>query len=458
MINQIAQHIEQAIWRMNLARLSPVRRMLIQFIRILVASVSAFLSKELSTRAGHLAYTTLLSLVPFLAVTFSVLKAFGVHQQLGPVLEQALEPLGAQATEITTRVVAFVDNLQIGILGAIGLLGLFYTTFTLIDNIEVTFNVIWNIREGRPFKRKVTDYLSAVLIGPVLVFTSFAIIASAQSYWVLDRLLAIQPLGHLIVVFSKFLPLVFLTAAFTFLYKFLPFTRVDLSSALVGGLVAGILWQLGGWAFAAFVAQSTRYDAIYSGFAILILFLIWLYVGWSIVLTGAQVSFFHQHPPLRNPWGQETESHSPVFQEWVALKALTLIAQAHLRGEMPYVPKDLASYLDVSDSFLDELLSRLVEQQVLCLTADPEGRIALGRSPSTIYIWDVLAILSHQEAWMGEPWMTEPSDPVANLLRERNQIVKASLQDKTLQELALMVSAKSAEDTILNFPAQAEQP
>ncbi|MCZ6781503.1 MAG: YihY/virulence factor BrkB family protein, partial [Nitrospirae bacterium] len=318
---RIERFFQQDLWAADTDSLRGIEGMAIKSLRLVVVAVWEFRASVLSARATGLVYTTLLSLVPFLAVMFSVLKAFGVHQQIEPLLAQALEPLGPRGAEITAQVISFVNNLKVGVLGAVGVLALFLTTFFLIDKIEEALNAIWRVREGRPLARKVSDYLSVVLVGPVFVFTAFAITASAQSHWLVQRVLEIQPLGYLVVFGAEFMPFVILCGVFTFIYKFVPNAQVRLVSALVGGVTAGILWQLAGAAFAAFVAGSARYSAIYSSFAILILFLIWLYVGWLIVLTGAQVAYFHQHPSAyltRARWRQDTHA----FRESLALSAL----------------------------------------------------------------------------------------------------------------------------------------
>src|SRR5207244_2078501 len=138
----------------------------------------------------------------------------------------------------------------------------------------------------------ITAYLSVILVGLVMVFTALTLTASAQSYWLVERLFAIGLVSYLFNLTTAVMPFVLLCATFTFLYKFIPYTKVRLSSALIGGAAAGILWQLVGTAFAAFVANSARYAAVYSSFAIMIVFLIWLYTGWLIFLIGAEVTYF----------------------------------------------------------------------------------------------------------------------------------------------------------------------
>jgi membrane protein len=261
-----------------------------------VALWRKYVADEIGLRAMSLVYTTILSLVPFLAVTFSVLKAFGVQNQVEPMLAQALSPLGADAAEISRRVVAFVNNLRVGVLGAFGVAGLLYTAVSLVGTIENSLNHIWSARQGRTLAVKFRDYLSVIMVAPVLTFSALALTASAQSQTLVQRALELAP--FLTVLATRFMPHLILAAGFTLLYKFLPTARVSWRAALIGGIVAGVGWKLAGTAFAAFVAGSGRYAAIYSSFAIVILFLVWLYVSWLIVLVGGEVAYFCQYPYL----------------------------------------------------------------------------------------------------------------------------------------------------------------
>ena len=252
----------------------------------------------LNLRAMALTYTTLVSLVPFLAVTFSVLKAFGIQHQLEPLLVQGLQPLGAEGEEIRRRLIELIDQLPVGVLGAVGAVGLFYTTISLIGRIEEALDCIWRVRRARTWGEQFRDYLGVLLVGPLVVSAAFALIASAHNHALVLDIIAIKPFGFFVVLLTRVTPFILLWATFTFIYKFLPNTYVRLASALVGGVVAAVLWLLGGTAFAALVAGSASYPAIYSSFAILIIFFIWLYIAWLIVLVGAEVAHLHQYPTI----------------------------------------------------------------------------------------------------------------------------------------------------------------
>jgi membrane protein len=431
---RIAQFAKQDLWTVDLAGRPFIKRVGFQALRLTMAVWLEFRHRLLDARAAGLVFTTLLSLVPFLAVMFSVLKAFGIHHQIEPFLTQGLEPLGSKSVEVTARIIGFVDNLKIGVLGAVGVAGLFYTTYSLIDKIEQALNAIWMVRQDRLWTRKFTDYLSVVLVGPVLVFTAFGVLASLESHTVVQYLLETQLFGSMLLWAAQLVPFFVLCGVFTFLYKFIPNTYVRVDSALVGGLSAAILWGVAGEAFAHFVAASAKYSAIYSSFAVLILFLLWLYAGWVIVLIGAQFSFFHQHPSAyqsRLLWQQGT----PAFRERLVLNLLLILARQYLKGEAPVRAPDLARALSFPLSLVEEQLEQLVESGVIGMMQQPEG-VTLIKPPELISITGILdAVRGGNQA--GPRLPVGSRDPVEPVLRRRDEAVEQALAGCTLRSLAL---------------------
>lgn len=424
--------VKQDLWTRDLTTMSWAQRMSTQVIRLVTAVGMEFRHRLLDARAAGLVFTTLLSLVPFLAVTFSVLKAFDIHHVIEPMLAQLLEPLGPKSHEITATIVRFVDNIKISVLGIVGVGGLFYTTYSLIDKIEQALNVIWQVKQGRTWERKFADYLSAVLVGPVLVMSAFGLLASLQSHTLVQHLVQMEPLGTLLVWSGEVIPFVLLCALFTFFYKVIPNTRVQMRSAAVGGVSAAILWLIAGEAFAKFVAASANYSAIYSSFAVLILFLLWLYTGWMIVLIGAQLSFFYQYPTAylsRLLWDQGTY----LFREQLALKVLRVLGHHYLKGDRPLKLPELSSELKMPLSLVDEEVERLVANGFVGRLQEPEG-FSLIRSPDLIFVKEVLNSVRNGTP----PWIVphlEASDPVSALLRRRDQAVERALAGETIHSL-----------------------
>jgi membrane protein len=259
-----------------------------------------------------------------------------------------------------------------------------------------------------------------------MVFAALTLTASAQSYWLVERLFEIGFVSYLFTLTTSVMPFILLCATFTFLYKFIPYTKVRLSSALIGGATAGVLWQLVGMAFAAFVANSARYAAIYSGFAIMIVFLIWLYTGWLIFLVGAEVTYFHQYP---SAFVREALAGGKGyrFQEWLALSALVEITRRHFSDEPPWEQTELAARFGVSN--LGNLIDDFVRGGILLRAAEPEG-VALARPPESVSVKDIFDIVGDSAAQD-----VKNVGPVAAVLLRRDQAVEKALEGITLKSL-----------------------
>ncbi|HAN29465.1 MAG TPA: ribonuclease BN, partial [Haliea salexigens] len=231
------------LWRVDLEQLSSVQRWAYKSIRFLFVLVREISQGQLTLRAMSLVYTTLLSMVPLLAVSFSVLKAFGVHNQIEPLLYNLVAPLGDQGHEIVLNLLDFVENMKVGVLGSVGLALLLYTVVSLIQKVEVSFNYVWRAKSSRPLSRRFSDYLSVIMVGPVLVFSAMGLTASMMNSGIVQAVLNIEPFGSLLVLLSRLIPLLLVILAFTFAYVFVPNTRVSFGSAFVGAVVGGSLWQ-----------------------------------------------------------------------------------------------------------------------------------------------------------------------------------------------------------------------
>jgi membrane protein len=395
-----------------------------------------FIQNLLKLQAMALAFKTLLSLAPLLAVVFSVLKAFGVHNRMEPALAEALAPLGDKGQEITAHLIAFVNRMSAGALGSVGLVTLFITVLSLMGTIEEAFNHIWRVKSPRKLARRFSDYLSAILVGPVLVFAAITITATLQNTAIVRALLSLQAVGFVLLAFLRLLPYLTLWAAFSFVYMFIPNTRVRLRSALVGGLVAAFLWQTVGWAFAVFVASSTRYYVIYSSFAILLLFLLWLHVGWLIVLLGAQVTYAHQH--IRFFFGERDLLSHAAGREKLALLLLLLIGRNFCAGREPPTLNELAARVWLPAGLVQEFMEGLCDLKLVKRLAEDDSFI-LARDPATIPLKLVLDRLRHSPvgALSTKKKPGEGEEIVDALFADLDRAAARALEGKTLQTLIL---------------------
>jgi membrane protein len=311
-----------------------------------------------------LVYTTLLSVVPFLALGFSVLKALGVHNSLEPVLLEFLRPLGAKATEVTASVIGFVEKIEVGVLGSVGVFLLFYTAISLIQKVESSFNYIWRIARPRPFAQRVGEYLGVLMVGPVVVFSALALTASVLDSGLVTQIRHIEPFGFALYSLTRLIPYAMIVGMFTFMYAYIPNTKIQLKAAAVGGLAAGVLWQTASFGFASFVAGATNYNAIYSSFAIIIFLLIWLYVGWLILLTGCQLAFYVQHPAhMKGDRGAPLPSGRRA--EYLALMVMGTVGRRFLGTQAPATQEELARELNASPDHLARAVETLIDRGYL---------------------------------------------------------------------------------------------
>ena len=363
------EYYASQLWSDDLREVSNARRWIIVPVRLLVVLTRQLVKGQLNLRAMSLVYTTLLSIVPLLAVSFSVLKGFGVHNQIEPLLMNFLQPLGPKGEELSDNIIGFVENVRVGVLGSLGLLFLFYTVVSLIQKVESSFNYVWQVERLRGFAQRFSSYMSVVLIGPVLLFAALGVTATAMNNTLVQQLMNVEPFGDLIVSFSRLVPYLLVIAAFIFIYMFIPNTRVKFLPAFVGGVFAGVLWQSSGWAFAAFIATSSNYAAIYSSFAILVLLLIWLYLNWLILLLGAQVAFYIQYPQYmsRRPVQLRLSNR---LRERLALQIMFMVADHHLNRRDPWTLDDLVHDLVLPIQPIHHVLQLMVGAGFLSETGD----------------------------------------------------------------------------------------
>jgi membrane protein len=325
-------------------------------------------------------------------LSFSVLKAFGVHNRIEPMLQDLLAPLGEQGNEITSRLVDFIDHMNVGVLGSVGLALLIYTVVSLMEKIEESFNSIWHVTQLRSLGERFSRYLSVLLIGPILVFSAVGITAMAFDSDIVQQILAIEPFGSLVLGLGKLMPYALVIGAFTFFYMFIPNARVRFAPALVGGVAGGILWQSAGWAFALFVASSTRYSAIYSSFAILVLFLIWLYVSWLILLFGADISFYVQHPEYLYAMPGEPRL-SNRMRERLGLAVMSHIASNFVEGRPPWTLQQLTQRLGIPMHAVNVVLDALEDSGLLTKSHDDPPAYLPARDLNDVSVAELISAI-----------------------------------------------------------------
>jgi len=433
-VADIKARIEQYIWSYNACDAAAPRSRLRHYLQIMVMVGRDLMGGMLTLRSMGLVYTTLLSIVPLLAVSLSVLKGFGVHNQLEPTLVSLLAPLGERSVEISSNIVGFVDNMKIGVLGALGLSMLIFTVVSLIQKIESAFNYTWRLQSNRNLLQRFSNYLSVVLIGPVLIFSAVGITASLSSNTVLTYINDLPYMSDLVRIGGELIPYLLIIGVFSFIYLLVPNTRVKPKSALFGAVIAGVLWEASGVLFTSFIGGSTNsYTAIYSGFAIVLMFMVWLYLSWLILLIGSSLAYYHQYPE-RLKWRKTNLLLSASMHEQLILQLMVNIGRSYDRQSgMLTTIDNLANYQHVPVEIIGRMLAVLEDDGFILPSSDDNPRYLPARSLNRISLIDILR--SSRKAEEDNQRSSLYCDPaVAGLIRDieseyENRLGEQSLAD-----------------------------
>lgn len=441
-LDTLLHRLRHFIWNAPLADAPRPKRALIVALRYGYAVVREIATGELTLRAMSLVYTTLLSVVPLLAFSFSVLKGFGVHKRLEPLLYQVLQPLGERGEEITRVVIERVDNIEGAPLAGLSLAFFIYTAVSMVQKVEESLNFIWRVDRARTIARRFTEYVAVLLVGPMLMVIGIGLLTSVARNAVVKRVLDIQPVGETFALVSNLTPYVLAFLVFTFLYKFMPNTRVKLKSAAIGALTAGVLWGIVGALFTSFVLYSSGRQLVYSSFAIAIVALIWLYVSWLILLLGAQVAFYNNHPAYLRI-GRLQPKLSNAVRERLALNIMYLVGRAFREPDDRCTVDSLARRLAVPAITLGPVVDILEEAGLVTLTE--QETLIPGREMARIRLADVLATVRKggETGSYRPPRWSPPVDEIAASLEES---VDAVVAERTLSDLLDAAEAESREE------------
>jgi membrane protein len=429
--SRIYSFFSTTIWDLEPEAFAGIRRHGVNNLQILALVLKAFRDDQCLLRASALTFTTILSLVPFFALTFAVLKGFGVHNKIEPLI---LEKVAAGSQETVDRIITYINNTNMTSMGAIGLVALILTVITVLGNIEEAFNVIWGVKETRSIYRKFSDYLSVVITGPLLLLAAVSTTTSLQSQSVVRWLVEKSYLGDALLFIFRLAPYITIWLALVFLYIFIPNTRVRLKSALIGGVLAGTIWQLAQWGYIHFQVGVARYNAIYGTLAILPVFMVWIYTSWLIVLFGGEVVCAHQNiRTFRLEARKSACSHSR--KELLCLTILENIASAFHFGRNPVTANQLAEELDFPVRVIRELLDLLVESGYILANAGDNPTYSPARELEHIAIIDVLETLRNHGDECKVTRMTAGELRMQEILTRLDAGVAVALEGMTLKDV-----------------------
>jgi len=373
--SKMINFIKTDIWRIRIKSLPRKKSFFIKQLRILLLATRGFGQDKCPLQASALTFYSILSIVPVVAMAFGIAKGFGFQK----LLEKLLFEKFPGQEEVMIQVVDFarslLENTKGGMIAGIGIVFLFWTVIKLLSNIERSFNDIWEIKKPRTYGRKFGDYLSIILISPILVIlsSSATVFITTQITLITEKVALLGMFSPVIFVMLKLIPYCLVWILFTFIYVLMPNTKVNFSSGFIAGVIAGTIFQVAQWAYIIFQVGVAKYNAIYGSFAALPLFLIWMQLSWLIVLFGAEISFAYQYTDTYE-FEPDLRQISPAFKKLISLQIAHLVISTFSKGAMPLTASKISSVLEIPIRLVQQILDELVESGIFSNTEIKENK------------------------------------------------------------------------------------
>jgi membrane protein len=376
-LNKAIDFITVDIWRVRLEELPFGKSLLIRQLRIILLALRGFYKDNCFFRASSLTFNTLLSIVPVAAILFGIAKGFGFEAIMK---RQILGNFPGHAQQqVLTKVIDFAESMlqtaKGGVIAGVGTVILLWTVIKVLSNIEASLNDIWQIKQGRSWGRKFSDYLALMILSPVLfiVSSSATVFVTARITELTNDIRLLGIISPLIFLGLKLIPYVLIWILFTVIYVLMPNTKVNLKAGITAGIIAGTIFQLVQWAYISFQVGATRYNAIYGSFAALPLFLMWVQVSWWVVLFGAELSFANQNVDTYE-YEPDAKKISPAFRKVLTLQIAHLLVKNFAAGDRPPSDMEISSRLKMPLGLVHNILYDLVQSRVISETRTDEDQ------------------------------------------------------------------------------------
>ncbi|WP_321436927.1 YihY/virulence factor BrkB family protein [uncultured Bacteroides sp.] len=346
------------IWRVSEAEVTHAKFSFYNIIKTIILAVRRFTTDRITDKASALTYSTLLSIVPLLAILFAIARGFGFDHMME---EQVRSGLGSQevATEtILNFVESYLKQTKSGIFVGVGLVLLLWTVVNLTANIELTFNNIWQVKKQRTLYRKITDYFSMFLLLPILIVVSGGLtIFMSTMIKSMEGFVVLAPVMKVLV---RMIPFILTWFMFTALYIFMPNTKVKFKHAFISGIIVGTTYQAFQFLYINGQISVTKYNAIYGSFAAIPLFLLWLQISWTICLFGAELTYAGQN--IRNfNFEKDAKNISRRYRDFLSILIMSIICKRFEKGEMPYSAEEISLEYRIPIRLTNRILGLLQE-------------------------------------------------------------------------------------------------
>lgn len=369
--NRIKEYLKKDLWRENYDETSAIERLFREVVKILYLAIRFFTTKRVLTQASALTYSTLLAIVPILAVVFAIARGFGYSKYIEIWFRDVLSSQSQVAEVIIGFVNSYLVHTKSGIFLGVGLVFMLYTVLMLVSNIEATFNEIWQVKKQRSIFRTFTDYLAMFFMFPILIVLSsgLSIFMVTLSSSLPDFLL----LGPAVRFSIKLAPYVLMSGLFMALYVFMPNTHVKFKNVIIPGILSGMAMQWLQYFYINSQIWMTSYNAIYGSFAALPLFMLWVQISWTICLFGAELSYISQNLDYYD-YNTHTSDLSHRYQLMLSAVLLSRICKRFADGKTPYTIEELQQVTGIPVRIVNDLLFKMIESRlVIEISVDEKG-------------------------------------------------------------------------------------
>lgn len=387
------KYLTEDMWRIQKVELSRPHLIIVNILRILYLAVKGFIYDKCQQKASALTFYSLMSVVPMVAMLYGIALGFGFDKTLENELAKRMAGQQEVLQYILELAEMYIKSTKSGLIIGVGLVILFWSVMQMLGNIEQSFNDIWEVKRSRNFARKFTDYISLMIVALLFLVSSSSMVVFVSAKF--NDYAALSYVGKLV---SSILPYLLICIVFTMLILIMPNTKVNFLSALVGGVVAGVLFQILQFYFINFMVGVSRYNAIYGSFAALPLFLFWMQASWLIVMFGAEVSFAVQNVSSFE-FEADTKNVSVEYKRVIALLLTYNIIKRFENGEKPMIPLELSKELKIPIRLINEILFTLVKCEVLVEVNNDSGTVTAYQPALDIHKLKVSTVLDMLETY-----------------------------------------------------------
>jgi membrane protein len=436
---KILNFFRHDLWRIPLETLSPKKSFLVRQARIIFLALRGFDENKCALRASALTFYSLLSVVPFAALAFGIAKGFGVQKLLEGELMSRMEGQEEVFNYIITFANAALDNARGGLVTGVGVVVLILLIAGLLDSVEKSFDEIWGVRQPRTLGRRLSNYLAVLFVAPILfvISSSITVFVTTRIAEIVGSIGGLSLISPFVIRALNVLPYFVVWLLFVFIYIFMPNTKVNWSSGVLGGIVAGTVFQLLQWGYIAFQVKVTTYGVVYGSFAALPLFMVWLQLSWLIVLFGAEISFAHQ-----NVETYKLESGalgaSPSFKRLLALSVTHLCVKRFIKGDKPLSAPEIANILETPIRLTNQVLYDLVTCRILSESGGENEKVVYYQPARSLDILSINFVVQSIDALCSEeiPILKSPEiDRILKCLKDFADIIEGSEANLLLKDI-----------------------